>query len=207
MYQPKRYQKNDNEFIFEFIQHHPFATMVVKGETLLATHIPISVEGSASGFRLVGHVANHNTMLEFLTDGAEVLLIFRGTHGYVSSSWYKEKDISTWDYSAVHVHVRLKMQTRQELEEALKQLVYKFEKTQEDPLYYKDIPSDMLKNNLEQITGFYCEPFKTEGVAKYHQGFSSKNVQRIADHLENDGDSSSKKLASKIKEHHDKNNQ
>lgn len=207
MYQPKRYPKNDSEFIFEFIQQHPFATMVVKGKTLLATHIPFTVEGSASSFRLVGHVANHNKMLEFLKDDAEVLLIFQGDDGYVSSSWYKEKDISTWDYSAVHVHARLKMQSQQELEEALRQLVLKFEKTQKDPLYYKDIPSDILKNNLEQITGFCCEPFKTEGIAKYHQGFSSENVQRVANQLESNGDSSNQKLASKIKKYHDKNNQ
>lgn len=180
MYQPKKYQKKDSNYIYNFIQQHPFATFILNGERLLATHIPVLVEGDAENFRLYGHIARHNEQLRHLKDGTEALLIFQGAHGYVSSSWYREKDISTWDYSAVHVNVRLKLQSREELEQSLVNLVHKFEKDQEKPLEYRDIPSEIITDHLPHITGFWCEPFKIEGIAKLHQGYDSEDLNRIS---------------------------
>lgn len=183
MYQPKKYQKKDPEYIFKFIQNHPFATFIIKGERLLATHIPVLIEGEAENFRLYGHIANHNEQLQYLKDGAEALLIFQGAHGYISSSWYTKKDISTWDYSAVHVNVRIKVQSQEELEQSLVNLVHKFEKEQENPLMYKDIPSEIISDHLPHITGFWCDPFKIEGIAKMHQGYDTENLNRISKKL------------------------
>ena len=136
MYQPQQYKKDDPEFIFKFIQNHPFATMVSQSNNLMATHIPVLVEGRAQNFKLYAHIANHNEQLKTLKDGTEILLIFQGTQGYVSSSWYTEKDISTWDYSAVHINARIKIQTTKELENSLKKLVNTFENKQNSPLFY-----------------------------------------------------------------------
>ncbi|MGY5849017.1 FMN-binding negative transcriptional regulator [Salegentibacter sp. F14] len=179
MYQPKKYQKKDLSYIYSFIQQHPFATFILNGSRLLATHIPVLTEGDYRDFRLYGHIANHNEQLQHLKNGTEVLLIFQGAHGYVSSSWYKEKDISTWDYSAVHVNAKVIIQSKQELEQSLINLVHKFEKDQEKPLWYKDIPSKIISDHLPQITGFWCEPFKIEGIAKLHQGHDSEDLIRI----------------------------
>ena len=136
MYQPKKYIKSDQGYRFNFIRSHPFATVVLYGNRLLATHIPVLTEGDAQNFRLFSHIANHNEMLPYLKDDAEMLLIFQGAHGYVSSSWYQEKDISTWDYSAVHVNARVKIQSKEELKESLKKLVAHFEQNQEDPVFF-----------------------------------------------------------------------
>ncbi|WP_372920129.1 FMN-binding negative transcriptional regulator [Salegentibacter sp.] len=184
MYQPKKYKKKDPEYIFKFIQNHPFATFILKGERLLATHIPVLIEGEAENFRLYGHIANHNEQFQHLKDNTEALLIFQGAHGYISSSWYKEKDISTWDYSAVHVNVRLKLQSQEELEQSLINLVHRFEKDQEQPLEYRDIPSEIISDHLPLITGFWCEPFKMEGIAKLHQGYDSEDLSRISKKLQ-----------------------
>ncbi|MGB8705277.1 MAG: FMN-binding negative transcriptional regulator [Gillisia sp.] len=134
MYQPKKYRKKDRNFFFDFINAHPFASCVIKGKHLLATHIPVLTEGNSEQFRLFSHLANHNEMKKYIKDGAEVLLIFQGAHGYISSSWYREKDISTWDYSAVHVNAKIKLQSAEELEISLAELVKKFEENQESPL-------------------------------------------------------------------------
>ena len=90
MYQPKKYKKKDPQYIFDFIQAHPFATFILNGSRILATHIPVLPEGNAKEFRLYSHIANHNEQFSCLKDGAEALLIFQGAHGYISSSWYKE---------------------------------------------------------------------------------------------------------------------
>lgn len=184
MYQPKKYLKKDKDFVFNFIQEHPFATFVLNGERILATHIPFLTKGTSNDFLLYSHIANHNEQLQHLKDGAEALVIFQGPHAYISSSWYKEKDISTWDYSAVHVNVELKLQTQEELADSLKSLVFKFEKEEKDPLFYEDIPKEMLDGHLPLITGFWCEPFKIEAVAKLHQGFKKDDIDSVVKDLE-----------------------
>ena len=204
MYQPKKYQKKDPEFIFQFIQKHPFASFILQGERLLATHIPVLIEGDAENFRLYGHIANHNEQLQHLQDGTEALLIFHGAHGYISSSWYTEKDISTWDYSAVHVNVKIKIQAQEELENSLANLVHKFEIDQEKPLWYKDIPSEIISDHLPHITGFWCEPFKIEGIAKMHQGYDAENLDRISRKLQERNDPMDAVLDKNIKAENDK---
>ena len=198
MYQPKHYIKDDPKFILEFIKNHPFATMVSKLENLVATHVPVLVEGNTENFRLYAHIANHNEQLETLQDGTEVLLIFNGAQGYVSSSWYGEKDISTWDYSAVHINAYIKIQSSEELQNSLEKLVNTFENQQKSPLFYDEIPKQMLLDHLPLITGFWAEPFKIQGVAKLHQGYKQEDIKSSINHLEK-GDLQQHLLAKAIK--------
>lgn len=202
MYQPKKYKKDNPEFLFKFIQQHPFATFVLNGERILATHIPVLTKGTPKDFILFSHIANHNEQFNYLKDDTEALLIFQGAHGYVSSSWYKEKDISTWDYSAVHVNVKLKIQSRAELEDSLKELVATFEKQQEDPLYYKDLPNKMLEDHLPRITGFWCEIERIQGIAKLHQGFDKEDINSVTAHLEKQQNNLNSALSENIKKEH-----
>lgn len=203
MYQPKKYLKRDKDYIYNFIIENPFATFVINGDRLLATHIPVLIQGTPQSFTLYAHIANHNEQFNFLKDGLEAILIFQGPHAYVSSSWYREKDISTWDYSAVHVNVTLKLQTTAELEESLQNLIHKFEKDQENPLFYDDIPRDIIDDHLPQITGFWCEPFKIEAIAKLHQGSKKEDVHSVVDHLESQDNPLSCPLSKNIREEHD----
>lgn len=184
MFRQKKYLKHDPQYIFDFIQRHPFATFILKGEDLLATHIPVLIEGTPEKFILYGHIAEANEQYKYLKDGIEALLVFQGAHGYVSSSWYKEINISTWDYSAVHVNVILKLQSREELESSLQNLIKRFEKDQRDPIHFRDLPRDMVEDHLPLITGFWCEPVKVQAIAKLHQGFDEDDVHSVCRHLE-----------------------
>ena len=202
MFRQKKYLKQDPQYIYNFIDHHPFATFVLQGEELLATHIPVLLKGTPEKFLLYGHIAEANEQYKFLKDGLEALLIFHGAHGYVSSSWYKDINISTWDYSAVHVNVKLKLQTREELEESLQELIRRFEKDQESPIYYKDLPRDMVEDHLPWITGFWCEPVKVQAIAKLHQGFEKDDVQSVSRHLEEQQEPMCSHLSKNIKREH-----
>ena len=202
MYQPDKYKKSNPAYLFSFIRSHPFATVVVNGSRLLATHIPVLTEGTVQNFRLFAHIANHNEMLQFLRDGTEMLLIFQGAQGYVSSSWYEEKNISTWDYSAVHINARIKLQSERELEESLEKLVARFESNEEEPVYYHDIPRRLINEDLPQITGFWCEPVKMEAIAKLHQGFSASDVHSVTQHLEKKDNPHLTELSHDIKKEH-----
>lgn len=200
MYRPPQYRKDDKDFIFLFIQNHPFASFIINGNRLLATHIPVLIDGNANNWKLYAHIANHNEQLKFLKNGAEALVIFHGANAYVSSSWYKEKDISTWDYSAVHVNAQIKLQTTAELEHSLSLLVEKFEEKQENPLFYKELPRKMIEDHLPLITGFWLEPFEVEGIAKLHQGYPEHDIKSTMNHLKNSEDSNEKNLAEAIRE-------
>lgn len=202
MYQPEKYKKEDKEFIFNFIQKHPFATYVSQGDQLLATHIPVLLKGNAQNFILYSHIANHNEQFNFLKNGTEGLLIFQGAHGYISSSWYEEKDISTWDYSAVHINVEIEIQSREELENSLKELVKHFEKEQKNPLYYKDIPKQMREEHLPLITGFWAKPIRIQGIAKLHQGYGKEDISSVCHHLENRENPLNSALSENIKKEH-----
>ncbi|MHA6278627.1 FMN-binding negative transcriptional regulator [Salinimicrobium sp. CAU 1759] len=202
MFRQKKYLKKDPQYIYDFIENHPFATFVLQGEELLASHIPILIEGTPERFQLYGHIAEANEQYKFLKDGLEALLIFHGAHGYVSSSWYKDINISTWDYSAVHVNVKLKLQTRKELEDSLQKLISRFEKDQKCPVHYKDLPKDMVEDHLPLITGFWCEPLKVQAIAKLHQGFEQHDIRSVTSHLEQREDPLSSELSKNIKREH-----
>lgn len=202
MFQPKKYRKKDPEYIFNYIKAHPFATFVIQGQELLATHIPVLIHGTPDDFTLYGHIAQANEQYEYLKDDLEALLIFQGPHAYVSSSWYREINISTWDYSAVHVNVKLKIQSEEELEGSLDNLVGHFEKEQENPIFYKDLPEKMLQEHLPLIIGFWMKPIKMQGIAKLHQGFKKDDIHSVTEHLENRGDALSSELSKDIKKEH-----
>lgn len=205
MYQKDSYIKDDPEQLFRFISNHPFATFVLNGDRLLATHIPVLTEGDSKKFRLFGHISReYNEQINYLEDNREALLIFHGPQGYVSSSWYKKKYISTWDYSAVHINVKINIQSDKELEESLQKLVNHFEGEQENPLFYDDIPEDLIQAYMPGITGFWAEPFKVEAVAKFHQGYRAEDVESTIKHLEKKGDPAARQLAEEIRKEHGK---
>lgn len=208
MYQKKRYVKRDLVTIFDFINKHPFGTFILKGERLLGTHIPVLTEGRPDQFRLFGHISDHfNQQKKYLKNGTEALLIFQGPQAYISSSWYEKKSISTWDYSTIHVNATITVQSEEELRESLKKLVDHFEKKQEKPLYYDEIPEKMIDAQFPHITGFWAEPFHVEAVAKLHQGYKKEDVESTITHLEEQDDPVAEQLAESIRKEHDLNNQ
>lgn len=204
MYQPPHFAKDDEHFMRDFIHSKPFAVIISRGEPLIATHIPVLVDENSEELRLYGHIANHNEQLKLLKNGAEVLLIFSGPHGYISSSWYEEADISTWNYVAVHVNAHLTIQTEIELEQSLKSLVQRFESSQEKPLLYEDLPDEILRSHLPHITGFWLEPFKMQAISKMSQNQTETNISSILDHLKKE--EGTEHLCNHIKKENEKGN-
>ncbi len=185
MYQPEKYKNDSPDFIYTFIQRYPFATIIMQGKHLLATHVPVLIKGSANDFILFGHIANHNPLKKYLLDNQEMLLVFKGPDGYVSPRWYTEPEIPTWDYTAVHINARIQLQTAAELQTSLTQLIEHSERDKNDPFNYREIPTSIWKENFKEITGFWLHPFKVAGIEKLHQGFHKKDLHNIANNLEN----------------------
>ena len=203
MYQPSKYKNNDTQFIFNFIKEYPFATLVLQGPELLATHVPVLVDGSAQEFRLYAHIANHNPMWEQLENEKEMLVIFKSADAYISASWYTEPDIPTWDYSAVHINARLQLQTEEELHQSLENLISHFEKNQENPLEINQIPKEVWNENFKEITGFWLTPTKVAGIEKLHQGFQKQDVKNITEQLNKQSKCPINNVSTLIKKQHD----
>lgn len=183
MYQPPKYKNDSPEFIFGFIQKHPFATLVLKGDHFLATHVPVLIDGPMENYRLYAHIANHNPMREFLIDKSEMLVVFKGPDAYISSSWYSIPEIPTWDYTAVHINATITVQTDSQLQTSLENLIKYFERDVANPLQPQSIPKQLWNENFKEITGFWLDPIQAVGIEKLHQGFEKKDIKNIAEKL------------------------
>lgn len=44
-----------------------------------------------------------------------VLVMFQGPHSYISSSWYENEEVPTWNYQAVHIYGKASILHKEEL--------------------------------------------------------------------------------------------
>lgn len=98
MYIPKQYQIHDYEMIKSFMNEHNFVTIVTyNGTTPIATHLPVNIEEKHNELYISGHFAKGNEQWKTIDQNQQVLIIFQGSHGYISSTWYDTEDVPTWD--------------------------------------------------------------------------------------------------------------
>ena len=118
MYIPSHFVETDAARIADLIAQYGFATLIsTDGADMEITHAPLMYEpdrGDATNKgTLVGHIAAANPHARLLVDGAEVIAIFHGPHGYISPTWYRDENprvpnVPTWNYAVVHVHGMVK---------------------------------------------------------------------------------------------------
>jgi len=171
MFIPEHYKNTDTKEIHDFLKNNSFGILIntIEGKPW-GTHIPLELsKNSEDKDILVGHIAKANLQSKNLVDGDEVLCIFNGPHSYISSSWYKEEEVPTWNYIAVHVYGTIKIQTSEELLQSLHELVDKYEQQSEHPISL----NDMSKKTMRQVTGiigFEIEINDIQAVKKLSQG-------------------------------------
>src|SRR2546422_9650218 len=102
MYLPDSLCRSDRAELFAHAEAYPFATVITHGEGGLAvSHLPLLVDAGRDLLR--GHLARENPQLAHLAARTEVLSIFHGPHGYISSSAFIEQPcVTPWSYVVVH---------------------------------------------------------------------------------------------------------
>ncbi|MEP2278288.1 FMN-binding negative transcriptional regulator [Maribacter sp.] len=184
MFIPEHYKNNNIEEIHDFLKNNSFGILIntINGRPW-GTHIPLELgKNLKKKDVLVGHIAKANLQSKNLVDGDEVLCIFNGPHSYISSSWYKDEEVPTWNYIAVHVYGTVKIQTSEELLTSLHTLVDKYEQQSEHPISL----NDMSKKTMRQVTGiigFEIEINDIQAVNKLSQG-REHDHPKIIDELE-----------------------
>ena len=156
----------------------------------MATHLPFGLrEDHQEKLILEGHFAKANPQWKEIKDGQEVLCIFNGPHAYISSSWYQQEDVPTWNYQAVHIRGTYKRQSPSEVLAALQRLVDKYEKDSEQPVSLQKLSQKTL-NQVNGIVGFQIESLHVDAAYKLSQGRDTDH-QRIKVELNKRGGMSS----------------
>jgi len=200
MYIPEKYRMEEAGRIRAFLAQNAFGILVSEGpEGPLATHLPLEVTGKEAGpWVLEGHFAKANPHWRHLTDGQPVLCIFNGPHAYVSSSWYREEEVPTWNYQAVHLRGTYRRQSEAELMASLHRLVDKYEQDSAAPVSLHRLSPATLRQ-IRGVVGFRIEAVSVEAAFKLSQGREADHA-RITAELEKRGGQSAA-VARAMKEH------
>jgi transcriptional regulator len=190
MYTPRHFAETRAEVLQGLIRDYPFATVVANAaDGLAANHLPFEwVDGA-----LHGHVARGNELARL--DGAGVLAIFQGPHGYISPNWYPTKqethrEVPTWNYAVAHVHGRLKViEDASWLRALLERLTDRHEASEPQPWRVGDAPADHVEKMLRAIVGLEIIVERIEGKFKLNQNHPGRNrLGAIAGLRRRDGD-------------------
>lgn len=171
MYIPHYYRNEDISEVKEFLVQNSFGILVngLDGRPW-ATHIPLELDVNSNGKDvLMGHIAKANPQWKNFERDSEVLCIFYGPHSYVSSSWYQEEEVPTWNYIAVHVYGKLKVIEGDALMSHLKKLVDKYEKASENPVRIETLSKNTMKQ-IRGVVGFQIEINEIQAAYKLSQG-------------------------------------
>ena len=199
MYIPHYYQNENIEEVKAFIQANSFGILIdqVEGKPW-GTHIPLELETDNNGEAiLVSHLAKANPQAKALVEGKEVLCIFNGPHHYISSSWYKEEEVPTWNYIAVHVYGNLKVLSEEETMASMHRLVEKYEQMAKKPIDLSKFSSKTLRQ-VKGTVGFEVKITDIQAAYKMSQTRSEDHAAIISA-LEELDTAASKAVADKMK--------
>jgi transcriptional regulator len=195
MYIPQQYKNEDLSEVKDFIRSNSFAILInqLNGRPW-ATHTPLELDKNEAGNDiLIGHIARANPQWKAFEANTEVLCIFNGPHSYVSSSWYKEEEVPTWNYIAVHIYGSLSVMTESEVLTWLHGLVDHYEKDEEKPLSLKAMSPSTLRQ-VKGVVGFRIKITEIQAAYKLSQGREEDHA-RIIRELQNKKDQGSKQVS------------
>lgn len=188
MYVPKEFLVSDPKEIESFLLENSFGTLVATSDNLepVATHIPFTIRTDGDELILEGHIARANKQSELLKNGKTVLVIFQGSNAYVSSSVYTHENVPTWNYQSIHIYGIVRPLSENEMNDHLKTLLDKHEKTRKKPLEYASFSPGMLKAYLNELVGIRITSYRIEAAYKLSQNRNKEDFNKIIDDLDTD---------------------
>ncbi len=199
MYIPHHYKNENIEEVKDFLKKNSFGILInqVAGKPW-ATHIPIELDVSKDGKDiLVSHISKANPQWQYFKENDNVLCIFNGPHSYISSSWYKEEEVPTWNYIAVHVYGKIKILSKKEVLESMYKLVDKYEAHSKDPISLDNLSKKTL-GQIKGVVGFQISIDTIQAAYKLSQGREHDHPKIISE-LESLQNPNSKEIAKIMK--------
>ena len=177
MYLPQHFAETRVEELHRIVHENPLGMLVTHSTTGLdANHVPFELDAAHGGLGMLrAHVARANPLLSEFPDGVDVMVVFRGPHGYISPNWYPSKHethrhVPTWNYEVVHVHGRLRIMDDEKFVRGMVgRLTRHHEATEPTPWKMGDAPRDYMDQMLRAIVGIEVEVLRLEGKRKLGQ--------------------------------------
>lgn len=177
MYIPAHFAESRPEALHALMTEYPLGALVTRGrDGLDANHLPFELDTAAGPHgTLRAHVARANPLWQDVTDGDEVLVIFRAEDAYISPNWYPSKhethrQVPTWNYRVVHAHGRITIRDDERYVRGLvARLTRRHEAAQPVPWKMGDAPPDYIEAMLKAIVGIEIGITRLEGKLKLSQ--------------------------------------
>ncbi len=201
MYSPPYNRVEARAELLEFMRAHNFPLLVTAtGGALMGSHLPALVHDSPAGIAIDMHMAKNNPQWkEFFDD--EVMVVFTGPHAYISPRWYEEKErVPTWNYTAVHAYGTVKIIAGREQKHASqRRLVAAMDREWLPKL--DALRPEYVEQMLEGIVNFEIAVTRLETRWKLSQNRSRREMELIAEQLEQSADSGERALAAITRKH------
>lgn len=204
MYNPAAFVENRPEVLHEFMRLNPFAILISAGPAgLRATHVPMLLDTEAGLLRC--HVARPNPHWQELAAAPDALVVFNGSHHYISPSWYASKKqngkvVPTWNYVAVHVWGRARIfEDADRLIALVRKLTEEHESAFETPWSIDDAPAEYIEGMAKGIVGIEIPIERIAGKTKLSQNRSAQDRESAIAGLEELGTGASMEMAALMK--------
>ena len=195
MYLPAHFVEARLEELHRIVREHPLGALVRHtADGWDADHLPFELAAEAGPRGVLrAHVARANPLWQDIPDGAEVLVIFRGAHGYISPSWYPSKQethrsVPTWNYEVVHARGHMRVIDDMGFVGGLvARLTARFEADEPRPWRMADAPRDYMQQMLQSVVGLEIEITSLSGKRKLSQNRDARDVEGVVTALRERG--------------------
>jgi transcriptional regulator len=193
MYVPAHFAEDRIPVLHEAIRGFGLATLVTNTSGgLIASHLPILLDPEPAPYgTLIGHLARPNPQTREVI--GEALMIFQGTDGYMTPSYYATKRetgkvVPTWNYISIHAYGALRfIDDRARKLEIVTRLTNLHESKRAAPWAVSDAPADFVQGMLNGIIGLELTITRLEGKWKMSQNRPATECPGIVAGLRADG--------------------
>lgn len=197
MFLPQLFKVEDFKALIIFLKSNPFATVISsQNDVPYASQVPVMVDVIDDEIVLSFHLARPNPQNKTLTNNDHVLIQFTGAHGYVSSSWYEQEEVSTWNYQAAQLKGECAVLDQDELMEDLKRLTDQYE-TGENARTFDTLSEDVLKQ-AKGVIGYKVKVREAGLKYKLSQNRSDKDYKNIVLNLRDSDNQDDNRLADEM---------
>jgi len=188
MYNPSHFKIENMNEISRLIHDNPLATVIsIVDSKPTISLLPLVLKADPEGIRLYGHLAKGNPHWKLL-EQSPTQIIFQGSQGYITPTWYAENDVPTWNYSVVHMEGQTKLRSSyDETISALQILSDHMEKSRPKPWKFH-IPDDLVGGQLTSaIVAFEIQVQQVAAKFKLSQNRKAADFTGVIKGLETEG--------------------
>lgn len=196
MYVPAHFEESRTEVLHDLMIRHPMGILFTHGKSGLdANHLPFELHPGEGGQGVLhSHVARNNPVWRDVSNGDEVLVVFRAADAYVSPQWYPSKhefhkQVPTWNYIVAHAYGRI---TIRDDERYVRGVVARLTRLQEasQPVPWKmtDGPKEYIDMMLKAIVGMEIGITRLVGKSKLSQNKEARDIRSAGEALKAQGE-------------------